>query len=630
MSATTATSPDGFSLPVQCGLYDYTILKVLGYGGFGITYLVHDEGLDCDFVLKENMPRIFCGRNSTTMAVAPLAGAEEHYRWALERFKDEARTLAKLNHRNIVRVIRVFEALGTAYYVMEKIDGEELHLAAEKRNDEAFLRPISERLLQALTYLHNKSILHRDIKPSNILVTEQGEPMLIDFGTARSLSGGHDHTQIKSEGYSPIEQVQTNGNVGPWTDIYALGATLCHALTGNCPPDCVDRLMADTYVPLANRPELAAHYSQPFLSSIDRALQPLPQNRWQSAAEWLEALKLPATPTRPLSVPPPLPNSVPPPLPNSVPPPLPLSVPPPLPPLPPRPRLTKLPPKPPLPPLPPKPQTTSRQAVIKARLELEKIGIRHINNADADGRTPLHHACRKGAIRLLSLLLAAGADLQAKTAHGSTPLHLACSNGHAKAVEMLLAAGAELHALSGQGYTPLHSACYNGHTKVAEMLIHAGADLFAEDNDGRTPLEVARSRSHSETAQMLIRFGAEPQPEAETATVQEPVMERQEISMLLHWACGNGQAVTVQTLIDGGADVNAQDDRGNTPLHEACRFGHNLIVEMLIQAGADLNVKNNMGDSPFRRAYNNGHINTAKLLFKSGAKLSFMEKLLVR
>lgn len=286
-----------YFLPLQSSLGHYTILKVLGHGGFGITYLVHDEHLNCDCVLKENMPRMFCERNSTTMRISALSGedSENGYQWSLERFRDEAQTLAQLNHPNIVRVRDYFDELGTSYYVMDVIEGQELHQATETRRDEALLRHVLVRLLSALKYLHGKNILHRDIKPSNVLLTAEGEPVLIDFGTARSLISNHTHTQVKSQGYTPLEQIQKKAQVGPYTDIYALGATFCHVLTGQCPPDCVDRISEDEFVPLADREELKTVYSQCFLSSVDKALKINAVDRWQTADEWLHALETPET-----------------------------------------------------------------------------------------------------------------------------------------------------------------------------------------------------------------------------------------------------------------------------------------------------------------------------------------------
>lgn len=151
---------DYFCLPIGYKVGGYTIRDIIGYGGFGITYAVYDEGLDNDYVLKENMPRFFCSRDSTTKQVtAPAVGEmADGYAWATERFKDEARTLAKLKHPGIVRVLRSFDALGTSYYVMDKIDGQELDRATENRRDEAFLRHILRRLLHALQYLHQKNI----------------------------------------------------------------------------------------------------------------------------------------------------------------------------------------------------------------------------------------------------------------------------------------------------------------------------------------------------------------------------------------------------------------------------------------------------------------------------------------
>lgn len=293
MNHADASTLSSSFLPPQSALGPYTVIKVLGHGGFGITYLVHDERLECDCVLKENMPRLFCERNPRTMEITALPDphAENGYQWALERFKDEAKTLAGLSHPNIVRVRDLFDALGTAYYVMDYIDGQELHHATETRRDEATLQHLLRRLLCALRYLHGKGILHRDIKPSNVLVTAESEPVLIDFGTARPLARITDPTQIKSGGYTPLEQLQTQGKLGPWSDLYALGATFYHVLTGECPPDCIDRIGEDCYTPLSQNPTWTAAYSPALLSSIDKALQPLPRHRWQSAEEWLTALE---------------------------------------------------------------------------------------------------------------------------------------------------------------------------------------------------------------------------------------------------------------------------------------------------------------------------------------------------
>lgn len=287
---------DSFFLPIHSGLYDYTILKVLGHGGFGVTYLVRDKGLDCDCVLKENLPRVFCERDRTTMRVSALPGdeASANYQWALDRFKKEARTLAKLNHPNIVRVLRVFETLGTAYYVMPSVGGCELGDAVKQASNgvsETYLAPILKQLLEALAYIHRKGLLHRDLKPSNILISEEGVPIIIDFGAARAAMSSHTQTALETPGYTPFEQIQTHGNIGPWTDLYALGATFYKLITGNLPPRGIDRLTDDQcYQPLSARRDLQEHFSRRFLESIDKALGVRPEQRWQTAQEWTDAL----------------------------------------------------------------------------------------------------------------------------------------------------------------------------------------------------------------------------------------------------------------------------------------------------------------------------------------------------
>ena len=176
-------------LPAGLMLGNYKILKTIGRGGFGITYLAKDEETGEEVVIKENLPSFYALRDQTSLTVTPLGEGEatHGYHWALDRFLDEAKTLAKLNHPNIVKVIKAFSALGTAYYVMPVVNGGSMstHAPAPEQMTEAWLSPILKKLLQALAYLHNHTLLHRDLKPANILLDSTGEPIIFDFGTAR-------------------------------------------------------------------------------------------------------------------------------------------------------------------------------------------------------------------------------------------------------------------------------------------------------------------------------------------------------------------------------------------------------------------------------------------------------------
>lgn len=424
----TPITPDITSvlaLPPQSQMLHFTILKVLAQGGFGITYLVYDQHLNCQCVMKENMPHMFCERDPSTMRVYAKQGqeAQNSYAWALEQFRKEAQLLAKLNHANIIRVKDLFDELGTSYYVMEYIDGQELHRATENNRDEATLRPLLRKLLKALDYLHGHALLHLDIKPSNILMTPQGEPVLIDFGTAQPLYGTV-QARLKSRGYTPAEQLDPNGDKGAWTDLYALGATFCRVLTGDSPPDCGERLRRDTFIPLAERAELQAAYSPIFLRSIDKALQPKPENRWQTAGAWLAALDE-----------------------NSV------TV---------------------VPSAPQKAADEPRDAESLLRQELSRLGFADIHEKTPLGETALHAACRDGNAATVRLLLSAGADGNAANRDGNTPLHEACYNGHTEAAKILLKAGANIRAKNKFGNTPLQTARSNGQTETANMLLEAG------------------------------------------------------------------------------------------------------------------------------------------------------------
>ena len=264
------------ALPQGYRIQEYEFVRVLGFGGFGVTYLGYDHNLDKAVAIKEYQPADVAIRTEN-QSIAPKASTfREDFDWGLERFLNEARTLARFDHRNIVKVHRYFEANGTAYIVMEYAEGETLtaYLSRKGTLDEAELKRILMPILDGLETIHGADFLHRDIKPGNIVLRDEDtSPVLVDFGAARHAVSARSHsvTTIVTPGYAPIEQYSSRGNQGPWTDIYALGAVCYKALTGETPVDSIDRLTDDSLVPLVERNMNSA--SLAFLQSIDLALQ---------------------------------------------------------------------------------------------------------------------------------------------------------------------------------------------------------------------------------------------------------------------------------------------------------------------------------------------------------------------
>lgn len=292
---TLPPTDDGIALPAGVCLGRYRLLGSLGQGGFGITYLAETTDTAEKVVIKENMPTTFAYRKETTYTVSPLSAATaEGYNWAKSRFIDEACLLASLDHPNIVKVTEAFEAYNTAYYVMPHVNGRELGKAAPKHDaiTEDWLAPVLTTLLNALRYLHDKNIFHRDIKPNNILLKENGELILIDFGAARQVVAERSATLLQTPGYTPIEQIQHGGNRGAWSDIYSLGATCYCLITGQCPPDSLTRMCDPaSYHPLTDNRKLKGRFSRAFLAGIDKALNMPIADRWQTCTEWLQDLQ---------------------------------------------------------------------------------------------------------------------------------------------------------------------------------------------------------------------------------------------------------------------------------------------------------------------------------------------------
>ena len=278
---------------------DYKIDRVLGAGGFGVTYLAEEMALSRLVSIKEYFPADFAARDDEGGAAPRSQDCSGDYQWGLERFVEEAQTLAKFDHRNIVRVYRTFKANNTAYMVLQFEEGQSLKSwlkglgrAPRQKELDAILAP----LLDALETIHKADFLHRDIAPDNIIIRKAGDPVLIDFGAARSDIAAHSKTKTVSAlvkpGYSPYEQyAETSRQQGPWTDIYALAATLYHAVTGKRPPDSPSRMLKDDMVPA--RDAALSSYRATFLDAIQRGLALSIEARPQSVAAWRGALLAP-------------------------------------------------------------------------------------------------------------------------------------------------------------------------------------------------------------------------------------------------------------------------------------------------------------------------------------------------
>jgi formylglycine-generating enzyme required for sulfatase activity len=275
------------SLPSGYRLAEFSIQSILGHGGFGITYRARDEDLHQDVAIKEYLPREVATRVEDSTVVPISEGDRETFEWGLDRFLEEARTLARFKHPNIIGVRRFLRANGTAYLVMDYCEGESLEsvLTREGTLGSDRVGKMLNRLLDALGELHAASVTHRDIKPGNIYLKEDGSPLLLDFGAARQALAQHSRsvTAMATPGYAAFEQYSTRGKQGPWTDIYGLGATLYRCVTGRRPPDASDRILEDELIPAV---DAAPGYPRALLEQIDAALKARPGKRPQSIAAW--------------------------------------------------------------------------------------------------------------------------------------------------------------------------------------------------------------------------------------------------------------------------------------------------------------------------------------------------------
>ena len=574
------------ALPQGTRIREFEFHRVLGQGGFGITYLGWNVALDISVAIKEYLPSDLATREQDLSVVPQVPRTAADFQWGLERFLDEARILARLQHPNIVRVHHFFEAHSTAYIAMDYVEGEDLsaHLTRKGTLSEDELKAILDPLLSALEVVHRADFLHRDIKPGNIILrAEDDSPVLLDFGAARQAMGAKSRsvTSIVTPGYAPIEQYSSRGHQGAWTDIYALGGVCYRALTGQIPDDATDRMRDDPLIPVSQR--CAGRVSGAFLSAVDAALAVHEGDRPQSVEAWQAAMAADAqeglgqkTGSAPLN----------------------------------KKERAKG-----------KPKSRSKriavilgvvavlimggiaiaiqeQAALKKKQQEQQAALekQRLEQAALEKKQEQQAALEKQRLEQAALekkqqeqqaaltkerreQAALEKQQQAALAKerreqaalekkqqeqqavlekaGSYNLHDAASKNAYEAVAVLLKQGADINAQDKHGWTPLHHAAWNNAAATAEVLLKQGADIHATNKNGWTPL---------------------------------------------HWGALNNAADTAEVLLKNGAEVNAKNKDGDTPLHHAARNSNYITAEVLLKNGAEVNAKNKDGDTPLQWA----------------------------
>ena len=271
----------------------YVIGRVLGQGGFGITYLGWNLTLEIAVCIKEYFPDGAAMRSSEKSQLVFWGAGEnsQSLKQSRESFVKEARKAVKLNDLpSVVNVWDVFYENDTAYIVMNYIEGETLKnrlVRTQKTLNEKECVELLTPVIMDLARAHELGIIHRDIKPDNLMLKTDGKPVLLDMGAAKDLgkaaqNGAPSSTLVVSQGFSPLEQYRTKGNIGPWTDVYGMCATIYYCVTGRLLPTPMDRLSGETVS--------FAGLSAPFAAALEKGLAIQPENRTQTMGELIAAL----------------------------------------------------------------------------------------------------------------------------------------------------------------------------------------------------------------------------------------------------------------------------------------------------------------------------------------------------
>ncbi len=282
-----------FALPPGTTVDEYVLEQVLGGGGFSLVYLAKSNRTNQLVVIKEYMPSSLAMRAPNMAVVCREEKNNDRFTHGRRLFFQEANTLTTLKHPNIVNVINFFRANDTVYIVMEYEEGVNLQTYIKKHKgnlSEPFIKAVFLPLLEGLKVIHSQGLLHLDIKPGNIHLRSGANPLLLDFGAVHEIMQTRQFqpNQVVTPGFSPIEQLDPGGYVGPWTDLYAMGATMRASIEGTAPPPSPERREKDMLKPAASA--FKKRYSSHLLEAIDWAMEVDPLLRPQTVDELINAL----------------------------------------------------------------------------------------------------------------------------------------------------------------------------------------------------------------------------------------------------------------------------------------------------------------------------------------------------